>query len=304
MRPSAPTGLAPPACDCGSPREAWGPGRRVWSSNEWGERRALPPATGGPGEWSGHAYAEHSGHHRAFDDWFLKRHPPSSSDIVVDLGCGSGEFSAKVATLVPDGRVIGVDPDTSMLEQARAHDHPNLAFVEAAADDIDQILPEGSADLVVSRAMLHWLPLSRYPHCFEAVHRVLKPGGWYHSESAGAGNLQTLSEIVEEIAAAHGIVAPPRFPDVGVVFELLEAAAFELPQEAVRSVAQRRAFSRERLTSFLRSQAAVALTGGAPEELQPALIEALVGAAERLRRHDGTFDQTFVRLEILARKPI
>lgn len=57
--------------------------------------------------------------------------------------------------------------------------------------------PDGSADLVVSRAMLHWLPLSRYPRCFEAVHRVLKPGGWYHSESAGAGNLRTLSEIVE-----------------------------------------------------------------------------------------------------------
>lgn len=97
-------------------------------------------ATGQSGEWSGDAYAKHSGHHRAFDDWFLERHPPSGSDVVVDLGCGSGEFSAKVATLVPDGRVIGVDPDPSMLEQARAHDQPNLSFVEAAAADVDQVV--------------------------------------------------------------------------------------------------------------------------------------------------------------------
>jgi hypothetical protein len=152
--------------------------------------------------------------------------------------------------------------------------------------------------------MLHWLPLSRYARCFEAVHRVLRPGGWYHSESAGAGNLRTLSEVVEEIAAAHGVDAPPRFPEVDAVFELLEGAAFEMPREAVRSVAQRRAFSRDRLMTFLRSQASVALTRSAPEERKPALVAALMDAAERLRRHDGTFDQTFVRLEILARKPI
>lgn len=116
--------------------------------------------------------------------------------------------------------------------------------------------------------------------------------------------MQALIEVVEEFARNHGIAAPPRFPDVGVVFELLEPAGFELPPEAVRSVAQRRAFTRDRLTEFLRSQAAVALTRDAPEELKPALIEVLVGAIERLRRHDGTFDQTFVRLEILAHKPI
>lgn len=263
----------------------------------------MAPVARRPGAWSGETYAKHSGHHRAFDDWFLERHPPSGADVVVDLGCGSGEFSAKVAALVPDGQVIGVDPDTSMLEQARAHEQPNLSFVEAAAEDVDQVVPEGSADLVLSRAMLHWLPLSRYPRCFEAVHRVLKPGGWYHSESAGAGNLRVLSEVVEEIAAAHGLEPPPRFPDPGVVLELLEAAAFEMSQEAVRTVAQRRAFTRERLLTFLRSQAAVALTRSAPEELEPALVDALVDAAERLRRADGTFDQTFVRLEILVRKP-
>lgn len=116
--------------------------------------------------------------------------------------------------------------------------------------------------------------------------------------------MRALSEIVEEIAASHGVAAPPRFPDVGAVFELLEAAAFDMPEEAVRTVAQRRAFSRDRLVTFLRSQAAVALTRSAPEELKPALIDALVSAAERLRRHDGTFDQTFVRLEILVSKPV
>ena len=35
--------------------------------------------------------------------------------------------------------------------------------------------------------MLHRLPLASYPRVFEAVYRVLRPGGWFHSESGGTG---------------------------------------------------------------------------------------------------------------------
>lgn len=256
------------------------------------------------GAWSGGDYAQHAGHHRAFDDWFLQRRPPAGDDLVVDLGCGSGEFTARLAALVPDGRVVGVDRDPSMIEQARRHERPNLQFVEAPAERVDEVVEAGSADLVVSRAMLHWLPMSRYRRCFEGVLRVLRPGGWFHSESGGAGNVAAVTDLVERVADDLDLQAPVSFPDAGVVFDLVEAAGFELPDEAVRTVAQRRAFTREQLVAFLRSQASVALTRRAPDRLHEQITTVMAAGVEDLRRHDGSYDQTFVRLEILARRPL
>lgn len=151
--------------------------------------------------------------------------------------------------------------------------------------------------------MLHWLPITSYRRCFEGVLRVLRPGGWFHSESAGSGNVAVLTAVLNEIAAQNGLQELPAFPNAAVVFDAVEAAGFELPSEAVRTVAQRRRFSRAQLLAFLRSQASVALTRQVTGELRRQITEAVIGSVERLRRDDGSYDQTFVRLEILARRP-
>src|SRR5215207_449563 len=176
--------------------------------------------------WSGVDYARHSEHHRAVDEWFLTRHRPRPTDVVVDLGCGSGEFGARLAALVPEGRVIGVDQDPSMLAAAQRHQARNLTFHRAAAEHVDEVVTESSVDLVVSRAMLHWLPVSRYLQCFRAVFRILRPGGWFHSESGGAGNAAAVARLLNEIASANGLPPMPPFPDAGTVFDLVEAARF------------------------------------------------------------------------------
>ncbi|MGB8361945.1 MAG: class I SAM-dependent methyltransferase [Acidimicrobiia bacterium] len=255
-------------------------------------------------DWSGEAYAAAAGHHRSFDDWFLDRLPPEEGDTVLDLGCGSGEFTARLADIVTKGKVIGVEPDVSMLEAARRHDNPRLEFVRGSAEDFDELVEPGSIDKVVSRAMLHWVPLKSYPRVFAAVFRVLRPGGWYHSESAGAGNVPKVMTVVRDLASRFGVPAPPPFPDTGVVFDLVEEAGFELPVEAVKTIAQRRPFTREQMIDFLRTQAAVVVTRAADQDIAASTEDAAAGEVEALRRHDGSFDQTFVRLEILARHPV
>lgn len=119
-------------------------------------------------QWSGSSYARHSAHHRAVDEWFLARNPPAPTDVVVDLGCGTGEFSARLSALVPHGRVIGVDGDSSMLTTAQRHSAANLTFLQSAAEHVDEVITHASVDLVVSRAMLHWLPISAYPRAGRA----------------------------------------------------------------------------------------------------------------------------------------
>lgn len=253
--------------------------------------------------WSGEEYARHSDHHRAADDWFLARHRPSRSDVVVDLGCGSGEFSARLASSVPDGRVIGVDQDASMLQSAERHAAANLEFRQSSADRVDEVLPHASADLVVSRAMLHWLPVDRYLRTFEAVRNVLRPGGVFHSESGGAGNVAGVTALLDTVSTEHGLPLLDPFPDPGRVLEILELSGLETEEEGVRTVAQRRRFSRDELVAMLRTQASVALTRHAAAGEAGPLTDEVVARVDQLRRHDGTYDQTFVRLEILARRP-
>jgi SAM-dependent methyltransferase/nuclear transport factor 2 (NTF2) superfamily protein len=258
------------------------------------------------GPWRGHAYARSSAHHRAADDWFLDRHRPRPDDVVVDLGCGSGGFTARLAALVPEGRVVGVDSSRSMLDEARATvTAPNVEFVEAPAEEVDRALPPESADLVVSRAMLHWLPCTAYERVFRAVLAVLRPGGWYHSESAGPGNVGPLSDAVGAVATRLGLPVEPRPPDTGRVFDAVEAAGFEIPVEGVRTVAQRRAFTREELRGVVATQPAVAITRQLDDPARAAqAVRLLQESVDGMRRADGSYDQTFVRHVVLVRKPV
>lgn len=253
--------------------------------------------------WRGDAYSAESGHHRSFDDWFLSRLLPEPTDVVVDLGCGSGDFTSRIAEVVTDGRVIGVEPDPSMLDAARRHTRRGLEFIAASAEELDAVVAPGSVDKVLSRAMLHWIPVERYPRVFEAVHRVLRPGGWFHSESGGAGNAPLAVSLLEDIARRFSLEPLPPFPDAGTVFDHVEQAGFDIPGDGVRTIAQRRAFTHEQVLGLLRTQASVALTRQADEGRADSIVEAAVADVEKLRRSDGTFDQTFVRLEILARVP-
>lgn len=62
---------------------------------------------GSAAQWRGAAYADHADHHRAVDDWFLDRLRPHPESVVVDLGPGSGEFSARLAGVVTNGGSSG-----------------------------------------------------------------------------------------------------------------------------------------------------------------------------------------------------
>ncbi|CCF63014.1 class I SAM-dependent methyltransferase [Nocardia cyriacigeorgica] len=254
--------------------------------------------------WRGEEYSAAAEHHRAVDDWFLTRHPPRAWDTVVDLGCGTGEFTAKLAALVPDGLVIGVDQDPSMLATARRRAGADLEFVTASATDFDRLIPARTVDLVVSRAMLHWLPISAYPRVFAAVHRVLRPDGWYHSESAAAGNAAELIRLIGRIARDNDLRPPEPFPEPEPVAGLLAEEGFDIPDDGVRAVPQRRPFTRDQLADMLRTTAAVSLTRQAPPAEHARLADELAGAVDELRAPDGSYAQTFVRLEILVRKPV
>ena len=74
--------------------------------------------------------------------------------LVVDLGCGPGNLTARLAERWPEAEVIGVDSSPAMLDDAR-RDHPAITWVEA---DLGTYEPPRPADVVFTNAALHWLP--------------------------------------------------------------------------------------------------------------------------------------------------
>jgi trans-aconitate methyltransferase len=252
--------------------------------------------------WDGALYAANTGHHRAFDAAFLATTPLVPTDRVLDLGCGSGDLTAAIAELVPNGHVVGVDAQPSMLVEARTRARTNQFFVESSLQRLDETLAapahDGAYDVVTSRAVMQWVPRADWPGVFRSMARLVRPGGWVRVECGGAGNVPRVLALLDAASSARGgPTSPWTFPDAGTVLELLEAVGLDPNAEGafVRTVAQRRPFDATTLTGWLRSQALHAYG------LDDAFAAEVEGRLDELRRHDGTFDQTFVRLDLLAR---
>jgi malonyl-CoA O-methyltransferase len=101
---------------------------------------------------------------------------PAHATRVLDLGCGPGHGSARLASHFGDDcTVIGLDLAPGMLEAAR-RDHgnePRLRWL--CADAAALPLADASLDLVVSNLAIQWCPdLERV---LAELHRVLRPGG-------------------------------------------------------------------------------------------------------------------------------
>ena len=259
------------------------------------------------------SYGANTGHHRAHDAWFLRNTPLRPTDRVLDLGCGSGDFTRIVADLVPDGHVVGLDPQPSLLAQARDCAGPNQSFVEAPVQQLAEVTTPlidryGPFDMVMSRAAMQWVPMTDHPGYLRASFEALRPGGWFRLEMGAAGNIPVIMPLVESISLAHGGPhAPWSFPDAGRYLELLEQAGFTIdPDDGshVHTVAQHRPFDRDSLLGWLRSQCYQGFEIDMPAANHATFRAEVEGRLDELRRHDGTFDQTYVRLDALARRPI
>ncbi len=99
---------------------------------------------------------------------------PVPHPLVVDLGAGTGMFSAALAGRGEATEVVGVEPSAAMREQARrVSAGENIQYVAGSADAIP--VPDGFADLVLLSRVIHHVPDRRA--CARELKRVLKPGG-------------------------------------------------------------------------------------------------------------------------------
>src|SRR5438445_7428374 len=68
----------------------------------------------------------------------LEKMQLAPADNVLDVGCGAGWLSRRLAKLVPQGRVVGMDVSDEMIRRARraSVDFENLIFVTGEVEEI------------------------------------------------------------------------------------------------------------------------------------------------------------------------
>src|SRR5579862_7528521 len=70
----------------------------------------------------------------------------------IDLGCGTGELTRRLADALPSSDVLGMDSSKEMLDKAQKHARAGLRFELRKIEDLD-----GEWDLIFSHAALHWI---------------------------------------------------------------------------------------------------------------------------------------------------
>jgi arsenite methyltransferase len=101
-----------------------------------------------------------------------------TGSVVLDLGCGAGTDLLIAAQMVgPEGRVIGVDMTSAMLERAGSSAREmGLANVELHESLVETLpLDDASVDVVISNGVIDLIP--RQGAVLGEIDRVLRPGG-------------------------------------------------------------------------------------------------------------------------------
>ena len=124
------------------------------------------PDTWNPAQY-GRFAAERS---RPFDDLLALVQVPV--ERAVDLGCGTGELTARLHEARGIATTLGIDSSPAMLEKARPLAAAGLRF---ELGDIAGFDRRAEYDLVFSNAALHWVP--DHSRLLRRLRDALRPGG-------------------------------------------------------------------------------------------------------------------------------
>jgi SAM-dependent methyltransferase len=103
---------------------------------------------------------------------FLLRHLRAQCQNVLEIGCGKGEFSRRLAATSKLVIALDLSPEMIRMARERSADLPNVEF--RIADVMSYDLPRAGFDCIASIATLHHLPLREILLKMKAA---LSPGG-------------------------------------------------------------------------------------------------------------------------------
>ncbi len=147
---------------------------------------------------------------------------PKAGERILDLGCGDGALTEKLAAA--GASVLGVDASPSLLAAAKARG------LDVREEDGHALSFRHEFDAVFSNAALHWM--TQPEKVIEGVKQALRPGGRFVAEFGGHGNVAAIMTALRAAARAFdgdsALATPWFYPTDREYAEMLESAGFQV----------------------------------------------------------------------------
>jgi SAM-dependent methyltransferase len=177
--------------------------------------------------WSARRYAETAPFVPALGAPVLEWLAPRPGERILDLGCGDGVLTEKIATA--GASVVAVDAAPDMVAAARARG------LDARVVPGQSLAFDGEFDAVFSNAALHWMRPAEA--VLAGVRCALKPGGRFVAEMGGHNNTAAIMVALSAVLARRGLdahrLSPWWFPSEAAYRAKLEAAGFTVEEIAI-----------------------------------------------------------------------
>lgn len=143
---------------------------------------------------------------------------------ILELGCGTGSLTVRLAVALPGAMVTGLDPDPDALRRARAKDAAGaVRWLQGDATALE--VPAGSVACVVASLVLHHLETDAKLAALHEARRVLEPGGVLHVADWGAAQDPLMRVALTALRALDGF-GPTRAHARGELGALIARAGF------------------------------------------------------------------------------
>ena len=153
--------------------------------------------------------------------------------VAIELGCGVGKLARDVAETWRYKSVVGLDISGGMLKETQGRLREAGAEAELVQADMESLpFRNGSADLIFSNLVFHWLP--ELAEGFREVERTLKKGGVFLANILTEKTFTEIREALDGAQTRVGAKPDPSifhpFPPVERVLSSLEAAGLAATQ--------------------------------------------------------------------------
>ena len=106
---------------------------------------------------------------------------PRDSDFIIDVGCGTGTFAMMLKRAAPRARIVGLDPDPSILAIAAAKAEASGVQIEWRQGFAHEAADQGELfDKVISSLMFHQVPIAQKRSGMAAMAAAVRAGGEVH----------------------------------------------------------------------------------------------------------------------------
>ncbi|MGD0475362.1 MAG: methyltransferase domain-containing protein [Candidatus Velthaea sp.] len=241
--------------------------------------------------WDARRYAENARFVADLGQPVVTLLAPRAGERILDVGCGDGALSLKIAH--SGATVVGIDRSPELAAAARE------CGLDARLMDAREIVFENEFDAAFSNAALHWIGAP--DRVLQRIRRALRPGGRLVGEFGGHGNVAAIRTALAATLQARGlaVASPWYFPTVEEYADRLQANGFALETIAL--------FARPtQLPTGLRAWLDTfgnPFTAVAPPDERGAILDAVTALlAPVLRDGQGRWTADYVRLRFSARR--